>query len=293
MEAELSGNSETMLKNWLALMVGNSRLHWAWFQGTNLRLVWHVPHAAQQAMAELIDRQLEFKPVIEQWLERGDITPEIADELARIPPALPLWYASVVPSQTPVWQQYVQLHRITLEQVPLAGQYPTLGIDRALALWGAMAAYGAPCLVIDAGTALTLTGADRSGQLVGGAILPGLRLQFQSLFEHTAALPALSSEWQRPISRWATNTIESIQSGVFYTVLAGLQDFITAWQSEFPQSAIVLTGGDASQLIPGLTQLQRSIDPSHWVIQLDRDLIFRGICRVWQEQDGSTISKGL
>jgi type III pantothenate kinase len=70
---------------------------------------------------------------------------------------LPLYLASVVPSQTALWQTYPDVHIITLDQVPLQGVYPTLGIDRALALWGAGETWGWPMLVIDAGTALTLT----------------------------------------------------------------------------------------------------------------------------------------
>ena len=70
---------------------------------------------------------------------------------------------------------------IGLEDIPLEGLYPSLGVDRALALWGAGATWGFPCLVIDGGTALTLTGGNGDGFLVGGAILPGLRLQLQSL----------------------------------------------------------------------------------------------------------------
>jgi type III pantothenate kinase len=86
--------------------------------------------------------------------------------------------ASVVPNQTALWQDYSNVHEITLDQVPLQGIYPTLGIDRALALWGAGETWGWPMLVIDAGTALTLTGADANRCLIGGAILPGLACSF-------------------------------------------------------------------------------------------------------------------
>jgi len=49
---------------------------------------------------------------------------------------LPLYLASVVPSQTALWQTYPDVHVITLNQVPLQSVF-TLGIDRALALcWG-------------------------------------------------------------------------------------------------------------------------------------------------------------
>ena len=53
---------------------------------------------------------------------------------------------------------------------------------------------GFPMLVIDAGTALTFTGADANQCLVGGAILPGLRLQLASLGQKTGQLPLLESK---------------------------------------------------------------------------------------------------
>lgn len=280
-----------MLKNWLALMVGNSRLHWAWFQATELKLVWDTPHFPESVIATLIDHRLGWGNAGRALTAAGiDLPPDLVHQLAAIPSGLPLWCASVVPAQTRLWQQSAQVQIITLNQIPLAGVYPTLGIDRALALWGAIAVYGAPCLVIDAGTALTLTGADAAGQLIGGAILPGLQLQFRSLSEHTAALPALSSQDLQPLPRWATNTIEAIQSGVIYTLLAGLRDFINAWQQEFPNSHILLTGGDATYLKQGLGEsqaglLHASIDPvsnPNLPIDLDRQLIFYGIRRVWQ-----------
>lgn len=81
---------------------------------------------------------------------------------------LPLVLASVVPSQTLLWQAYPQVQVLTLDHIPLGGTYPTLGIDRALALWGVGSTWGWPALSIDAGTSLTFTGATAAASLVGG-----------------------------------------------------------------------------------------------------------------------------
>ncbi|MGI0488134.1 pantothenate kinase, partial [Pantanalinema rosaneae CENA516] len=192
------------------------------------------------------------------------------------PPATSdLWIASVVPRQTQLWQGYPQAQFMTLDQIPLAGIYPTLGIDRALAVWGAIATIGSPVLVIDAGTALTLTGANAQQRLIGGAILPGLQLQFQSLGQSTAALPVV--DWQDAIvlpSRWATSTPEAIASGILHTVLAGLQNFINIWWEEFPATPVVFTGGDGDRLYRYLlTQMP------DWAAKLtvDPNLIFWGM----------------
>lgn len=224
MNYELEGN------NSLYLMIGNSRLHWAWFRGEKLKKVWDVQHLTAPLL-------------------QGKIPPTILPpELTNVPSEnLPLYIASVVPSQTIFWQKYPQIQLINLAQIPLQGIYPTLGIDRALAILGAGEKYGFPCLVIDAGTALTLTGVDENWDLVGGAILPGLRLQFQSLATKTAALPIVELPEKLP-PRWALNTPEAIASGILYTILAGIAAYFINWRESFPNSQIIFTGGDADLL---------------------------------------------
>jgi type III pantothenate kinase len=236
--------------SWIALMIGSSRLHWAWFEAGKLRATWDLPHLPEDM---LLEAALPVKTA----------------------PGLPLWIASVVPSQTQRWQAYDSARVLTLEQIPLQKLYPTLGIDRALALLGAGDRYGFPALVIDAGTALTFTGTDREGGLHGGAILPGLQLQMRSLYEHTAALPPLSTQDLSTLpSRWATRTPEAIQSGVLHTLIAGLRDFIDDWLQSFPQSAIALTGGDSPLLMACLTQRSPELAAK---ITLDPQLIFWGM----------------
>ena len=256
---------------WLGLMVGSSRLHWSWFEGTSLKDTWDMPHLGREAIASLITHQLDFRAT--SLLPE---TPELSIDLpSQLPPShLPLWFASVVPSQTELWQTYPEAHRIELGHIPIAGLYPTLGVDRALALWGAIQTLGVPMLVIDAGTALTLTGADAEARLVGGAILPGLQLQMRSLHEHTT-LPSLNSPDLVALpSRWAIGTPEAIQSGILYTLLAGLQDFIADWLRQFSGGAIAITGGDRVLL---LNLLQQRFPHLAADIKLEPNLIFRGI----------------
>lgn len=229
---------------WLALAIGNSRLHWALFDGATIKKTWdsdRPPHG---------DIDFLLKPVENHG-------------------PLPLILASVVPGQTALWQNYPDLQIVTLEKFPLTGLYPTLGIDRALAILGGGRVLGWPILAIDAGTALTFTGADVNGSLVGGAILPGLKLQLSSLAERTAALPPLELPPQLPW-RWAKNTPEAIYSGAIYTILAGIRDFIKAWQGQFPHSKIALTGGDRQLLLLYLQQIfpdvaARIVDAPHIV----------------------------
>ena len=260
---------------WCALVVGNSRLHWAVFREDKLQQTWDVSYAKNdwerpQHWSEWMRLSPAFQQVSEAWPS--------------------LWMISMVPSQTQVWQTYPRVNLLQLADIPLQGVYASLGCDRALALWAAGEIYGWPVLVIDGGTALTLTGADASGHFIGGAILPGVRLQLQSLSEATA-LPTLESSGQPP--RWGKNTTDAILSGVLYTLWSGLSDFIQSWNQDFDHSTIVLTGGDHPQLFRGLqTTLSHRAPatagtvtdaPNHDLqnrLMCDEMLIFRGIQRL-------------
>ncbi|MFM7424471.1 MAG: pantothenate kinase [Elainella sp.] len=250
---------------WLALTIGNSRLHWAWFEGEDLRQSWDEPHLEAEPGMHLL-----------QSLEQGHFNPPGLSGCSRVPSDCPLWLASVVPRQALLWQSYRAAHTISLADMPLTGLYPTLGLDRALAVVGAAAVYGLPSLVIDTGTALTFTGADATGHLVGGAILPGLRLQLRSLSE-TALLPNLADSPPVLPRRWSGDTPGAIWSGVLYTLLAGLIDFVTNWQQAFPTSSILLTGGDAVLLKELLAQRLPDVAAQ---IAVDTRLIFWGMRQV-------------
>jgi type III pantothenate kinase len=230
---------------WLALMIGNSRLHWAKFSGAKLVEAWDTEYLATG------DERLAS----EEWKK------------------IPLYVASVVPSETMFWQNFANVKVINRDQIPLNGIYPSLGIDRALAVLGAGATLGWPILVIDGGTALTFTGADEKQQLTGGAILPGLKLQIKSLAVGTAALPEIPLPSQLP-SRWALDTKSAIQSGIVYTVLAGIANFMQAWWREFPKGQIVLTGGDRTLIFSYLESLFPDIAKK---VKVDPNLIFWGM----------------
>lgn len=268
---------------WLALMIGNSRLHWALFIEEKLYLSWDTQHLPASVVQQLAKCQT-LNDLLREIMAPKLITKiGIQESSSRL---VVLSLASVVPNQTALWQAYSNVHEITLALVPLQGIYPTLGIDRALALWGAGETWGWPMLVIDAGTALTLTGADANRCLIGGAILPGLGLQFQSLRQKTANLPLIDTKEVAIPSRWALNTQDAISSGVIYTIIAGIRDFIEAWWQKFPDSYITLTGGDRALL---LTYLQVQFPNIAAKVIPDPNLIFWGMRLCRRREQGSGV----
>jgi len=228
-----------MSAEWLGLMIGNSHLHWAYFKQDVLIKTWHTNH----------------------------------NSINNIDSNIPLCLASVVPEKTELFLDYPDLHLIQLTDIPLKNLYLTLGIDRALAVLGSGENYGFPSLVIDGGTALTLTGVNQNKELIGGAILPGLGLQFQSLAIKTAALPRLNLPKTLP-TRWAMNTQDAIASGIIYTLLTGIMGFIEDWLKQFPDSKIIFTGGDGEKLLGYLNELYPELTKS---FKFDPNLIFWGM----------------
>jgi type III pantothenate kinase len=226
---------------WFGLMIGNSRLHWAKFKRDLLLEYWDTDYI--NPLQHRFDQDI------------------------------PILLASVVPKQTMLWQQLNNVKVLALADLPLNNLYPTLGIDRGLAILGVGTQLGWPALVIDAGTALTFTGVDGEQNLVGGAILPGLKLQFSTLSQQTAALPTVEMPVKLP-PRWGLGTPEAIKSGILYTLLAGIRDFIEAWLQEFPNSSIAITGGDRHVL---LTYLEIEFPEIAMKIQGAAEAIFWGM----------------
>ncbi len=123
-----------------------------------------------------------------------------------------------------------------------------LGADLVAGAVGALDAYTMPCVVIDMGTATTLTVLDRSGALLGGAIAAGVRLTLKALTENTAQLTSIPIE--APASVIGTNTTACMQSGLVYgtaAMLDGLLEHIELELGEAP--TLVATGGLSKEII--------------------------------------------
>lgn len=244
------------MQDWLGLSVGNSRIHWGLFRGERAIELGSCQHLSNVANRDALIKQ----------------TSQIIGSEVR----LPVYLASVVPQQTKLWLDYPLLRKITLKDIPLKNLYATLGIDRALTIYGAGEIYGYPALVIDGGTALTFTAVDSEQNLVGGAILPGLRSQLTCLQQKTAALPVITLPQFLP-PRWSLDTETAIASGVIYTLIAGIASFIDDWRKRFPSSQILLTGGDSNLLRQYL-----SMSDTNYNAIVDRHLLLQSLRLVYQ-----------
>ena len=123
-----------------------------------------------------------------------------------------------------------------------------LGADLAAGAVGALAEYTMPCIIIDMGTATTVSVLDKNGSFLGGAIAAGMKLTLNALASGTAALPSLSVSSPKTVI--GHNTADCMQSGIVYGTAAMLDGMIERMEEELGESAtVVATGGLAREVI--------------------------------------------
>jgi len=125
----------------------------------------------------------------------------------------------------------------------------TLGADIVADSVAVIDRYKLPAIVIDMGTATTITAIDESKSFIGGAIVPGVHLSFSALATGTSLLPNISIE--APSKCIATNTTDCMKSGAVYGSAALIDGMIERMEEELGKSATVIaTGGLAQRVIP-------------------------------------------
>lgn len=133
----------------------------------------------------------------------------------------------------------------------------SLGVDRWVAMIGAWAELQAACLVVDAGTAVTIDALDDEGQHLGGQILPGADLMARSLADNTSDIPPTASAKAEALvgmKMFARNTRMAVQSGALHAVTGAVEQAITTLRSNAYDATVVLTGGDASRILGALNE---------------------------------------
>lgn len=122
------------------------------------------------------------------------------------------------------------------------------GVDRLLCASAAFSRLKQACVIIDAGTAVTVDFVDGEGTFHGGAIAPGAAMQLRALHEHTDALPDIAFE-PPPEEPFGRNTREAMLHGVFHGIRGLAQRLIERYadaQGAFPM--VIVTGGDAQRI---------------------------------------------
>ena len=123
-----------------------------------------------------------------------------------------------------------------------------LGADLVAGAVGALHEYTMPCVVIDMGTATTITVLDENGALLGGVIAAGVNLTLKALTENTSQLPSISIE--SPGKVIGTNTADCMRSGLVFGTAAMLDGMIDRIEDQLSKIVtVVATGGLSREII--------------------------------------------
>lgn len=145
----------------------------------------------------------------------------------------------------------------------------TLGRDRIAAACGAHSLFPKKnCLVIDAGTCITMDMILKSGVYIGGNIAPGLSMRLKAMHEYTSKLPLADMEW--PEIPFGDSTIHALQNGACLGALMEVEGILSKAKDAFGEVFIVMSGGDSPFLAE---RLEREIF-------LEPELVAKGLFKI-------------
>ena len=146
------------------------------------------------------------------------------------------------------------------------------GADLVVADVAALREHKPPLIVIDMGTATTMSVLDQNGAHIGGCIIPGVRISMDALTERTALLPGLQLDQpKRAIGR---NTIDAMRSGIMMGTASMLDGMVERMEQELGcKTTVVATGGIAKFIVP-LCKTP---------MIYDKDLLVKGLAALYRD----------
>jgi type III pantothenate kinase len=157
-----------------------------------------------------------------------------------------------------------------------------VGADRIVNGVAAFHQYGGPCIVVDFGTAITFDAISARGEYLGGVIAPGLGISSEALFSRAAKLPRV--EIKDPGSVVGTNTVASMQAGLYYGALDMMDGIIGRMKTELGgETKVISTGGQAKLVTRG----------SKYIEHTDEFLTLTGLRLIWEKNQPLARSKSV
>jgi type III pantothenate kinase len=135
-----------------------------------------------------------------------------------------------------------------------------VGVDRIVDAAAAVTKYGAPCIVVDFGTATTFNVVNARREYLGGAIAPGLMISAEALFARAAKLPRV--EIKRPEKVIASSTVGAMQSGIYHGYVGLVDGVLEQMIAELGEKPRVIATGGLASVIASASAFIEDIDPA-------------------------------
>lgn len=131
--------------------------------------------------------------------------------------------------------------------------------------------YPLPCIIVDMGTATTLTVVNEEGAYIGGAILPGVGTALNAMIDATSLLPGISIE--PPSRAIAVETVDAMKSGVVYGAAGSIDGIVDHFSQEMGRepASIVMTGGIGHLIAPVCRH----------EVTVDDDMLLKGLIKIY------------
>lgn len=147
-----------------------------------------------------------------------------------------------------------------------------LGSDLVVDAVAGIQEYPVPLIIIDMGTATTLSVVDSKRNYIGGVIMTGMAVSTDALISRTAQLPRIAFE--KPKRIIGANTVECLKSGIMYSNACAIDGMVERIEEELGEKCtVVATGGLSSVVVP---LCKRDII-------LDDDLLLKGLVLIYNK----------
>lgn len=233
--------------NLLAVSVGNTRTRVGSFVEGKLTQTATFENARRERIAEAIDEA--YAPLRDRedaGVLLSSVNPAVAEPIQQ--------------AITEHLRQSVQRAERDLP-IPVGRQLDPeamVGEDRLLNAAAAYDVLKQACVVVDAGTAITVDFVDGAGTFHGGAIAPGAQLMLDAMHQRTAQLPEI--EFDKPAQAIGHNTSEAMRSGVFHGMRGMVRELVEQYAEAVGQFPLVVaTGGDAPLLFQDYELIDRVV----------------------------------
>ena len=146
------------------------------------------------------------------------------------------------------------------------------GADLIVGCVAALREHKAPMIIIDMGTATTMFVLDKNSAMVGGAIIPGVKISLDALTSRAAQLPGISLD--KPKSVIGKNTVDCMRSGMMFGTAAMLDGVIERIEDELGHQCTIIATGGMAQFITPLCKRE---------IILEKDLLLDGLSIIYEK----------